>query len=242
MNLEVKDNPASPPVALPKNRNGEIFYPEDDGQPMAETDTHAELLTNLRTTLKNFFSEREDVYVSGNIMFYYVEGDPTEVISPDVLVCFGIPKGDRRSYKVWEENGVVPSVVIELSSRSTWSKNFGDKYFLYEQLGVKEYYIFNPLYPKNSPAFSAFRLENGEFHAVPVNGGRVKSEILGLELVEIDKTLRLFNPETNEYLKTSEELNEQVKELAQRIGEADEENKNLKAEIERLQASLNEKS
>lgn len=193
---------------------------------MAETDFHAHLLMDLRMALDIFFANREDVYVTGNIMFYYLEGDPTEVISPDVMVCFGIPKGDRTSYKTWEENDVVPSVVIELSSRGTWRKDFVEKKALYEMLGVREYYIFNPLEPKTAPAFTAYCLEDGAFSAVKIENNRVKSEVFGLELVVENKTLRLFNPATDQFLKTTEELAE--------------ENDFLKAEVERLKELLKE--
>ncbi len=231
MNLQIKENlPAIPP----STGGEEIFYPESDGEPMAETDIHRKLILYLTSCLEIFCADREDVYVSGNIMFYYAEGNLEEVISPDVMVCFGIPKGERTSYKTWAENDVVPSVVIEISSRGTWSKDLDEKYFLYERLGVKEYYIFNPLYPKNSPVFLAFRLENGEFHRISTGDDRVKSDVLGLELVILNNTLRLFNPNTQEFLKTTEELAEQVEELAN-------ENKTLKAELERLQKLLNEK-
>ncbi len=193
---------------------------------MAETDFHAKLLMNLKMALDIFFADHEDVYVTGNIMFYYVEGDPTQVISPDVMVCFGIPKGDRTSYKTWAENDVVPSVVIELSSRGTWRKDLVEKKTLYEMLGVKEYYIFNPLEPKTAPAFTAYRLKNGGFTTVEIENNRVKSEVLGLELVIEGRTLRLLNPATNQFLKTTEEL----------AGEND----FLKAEIERLKELLKE--
>ena len=200
---------------------------------MAETDTHRKLILYLTSCLEIFFADREDVYVTGNIMFYYVEGEPTEVISPDVMVCFGIPKGDRTSYKTWAENDVVPSVVIELSSRGTWRKDRVEKKVLYEMLGIKEYYIFNPLEPKTSPAFTAYQLENGAFETVKIENNRVKSEVLGLELIVEGRTLRLFNPATNQFLKTTEEL-------AEAVGELSSENDFLKAEIERLKELLKE--
>ncbi len=218
-------------VPPPNLRGSDVFYPESDGEPMGETDTHRKLILHLTSCLDIFFAEREDVYVSGNIMFYYVEGDPTQVISPDVMVCFGIPKGDRTSYKTWQENDVVPSVVIELSSRGTWRKDFMEKKTLYEVLGVKEYYIFNPLEPKTAPAFTAYELKNGEFKAVKIENNRVKSEVLGLELVVEGKTLRLFNPANNQFLKTAEDL-------AEIVGELSSENDILKAENEKLKKLL----
>ena len=201
---------------------------------MAETDFHAKLLTNLRTALEVFFAEREDVYITGNIMFYYVEGEPKEVISPDVMVCFGIPKGDRTSYKTWEENDVVPSVVIEISSRGMWFKDRVEKRALYAMLGVKEYFIFNPLDLKFDFSFVALHLKNGEYEALEITGGRVQSEILDLELVVKDKTLRLFDPASGEFLKTAEELVEAVSGLG-------EENSELRVEIERLKKILENK-
>ena len=228
MDIQLKSNTLTIP---PQSRGSDIFYPDSDGEPKAETDFHANLLMNLRMALDMFFADREDVYVTGNIMFYYVEGDPTQVISPDVMVCFGIPKGDRTSYKTWAENDVVPSVVIELFSRGTWRKDLVEKKTLYEMLGVKEYYIFNPLEPKTAPAFTAYRLDNGGFTTVKIENNRVKSEMLGLELVVSGRTLRLFNPATKQFLKTSEEL-------AETVGELLSENDFLKAENERLKELL----
>ncbi len=194
---------------------------------MAETDKHAKLLIYLKQSLEIFFAQRPDVYVTGNIMFYYVEGDPTEVISPDVMVCFGIPKGDRTSYKTWEESDVVPSVIIEIASKGTWKKDRVEKLDLYQMLGVKEYYIFNPQYPKNLPAFMAFRLEKGILESVAIEEGRIKSDILGLELVDTGDTLHLLNPVTGEFLKGFEELSA--------------ENNELKIEIEKLKQLLQNK-
>ena len=224
MNLHVKENPIA---TFPHSFGGEIYYPESDGEPMAETDIHAKLLTYLRDALQAFFAASEEVYVTGNIMFYYVEGNPTEVISPDVMVCFGIPKGDRTSYKTWEESDVVPSVIIEIASRSTWKKDRIEKRELYESLGVKEYYIFNPQYPKSLPAFMAFRLKAERLDSVTIENGRIGSDILGLELVDTGETLRLLNPNTGEFLKDFEELSE--------------ENSEMKAEIERLKQLLQNK-
>ena len=235
--MNVQANTKSPST-VPPRRGSEIFYPESDGEPMAETDFHAKLLTDLRIALKMFFAEREDVYVTGNIMFYYEEGEPKEVISPDVMVCFGIPKGNRTSYKTWEENDVVPSVVIEISSRGTWRKDRVEKRALYAMLGVKEYFIFNPLDVKSDFSFVALSLKNGEYAAMEIKNGRAQSEVLNLELVVKDKTLRLFNPATNDFLKTTEELAETVGELTETVGELAEENSELKSEIERLKKLL----
>lgn len=96
----------------------EIYYPVADGAPMGETDFHISLIIELILTLRLHFAAAPDVYVAGDLMFYYVEGDPKKVVSPDVMVVRGVGKEKRRVYKLWEEERV-PEVVIEISSRKT---------------------------------------------------------------------------------------------------------------------------
>ena len=76
-----------------------IEYPESDGEPLGETDKHRDLTLELILTLRFFFQRKKNVYVSGDLMMYYEEGNPTKVISLDVFVVFGVPKGERRIYK-----------------------------------------------------------------------------------------------------------------------------------------------
>jgi Uma2 family endonuclease len=228
MNLQLKTT--SPIIPL-QSRSEKFYYPESDGRPMAETDIHRKLILYLTGCLDIFLSNRKNVYVTGNIMFYYEEDSPQDVVSPDVMVFFGVPKVDRTSYKSWEENDVMPAVVIELASRSTWHKDRTEKRELYEMLGVKEYYIFNPLYPKTLPAFMAFNLEDGELKKVTIENNRVYSDLLELEFIDTGETLRLFNPQINEFLKNAAELTLEVLQVNQ-------ENENLKVEIERLKALL----
>ena len=214
-----------------------IEYPEEDGEPLAETDFHVDLIAYLRKALETFFADRTDVYVSGCIMFYYVEGVPEEVVSPDVMVCFGVPKGERRTYKLWEEKAA-PTVVIEIASRKTSKKDRTEKLWLYEQLGVEEYFIFNPEYPKTIPALLAYRLENEEYRQLKIENNRVLSEQLGLELVDTGTTLRLFNPKTQQFLPTFAELHAEAQAAAVRAETAIARAAAAEAEIERLKAEL----
>ncbi len=54
----------------------EIEYPSSDGKPMAETPIHRKMMTDLIERLDAYFEEEPDVYVEGNMMMYYVEGNP----------------------------------------------------------------------------------------------------------------------------------------------------------------------
>ena len=75
-----------------------IFYPESDGKPMAETDTHRKLMMDFILMLEDYFENNDDVYVSGNLLMYYEEGNRRKSISPDVFVVFGVEKKLRNTY------------------------------------------------------------------------------------------------------------------------------------------------
>jgi hypothetical protein len=91
-------------------RNG---YPTSDGKPMAETDDHRDLMNALIETLKAYFAGEPMVYVSGNLLLFYVPGNKRRHLSPDVFVVRGVPNHNRPNYLLWEE-GRGPQFVIEL--------------------------------------------------------------------------------------------------------------------------------
>jgi len=180
-----------------------VYYPESDGKPMGETDRHRQLMFDLIESLKNYFADDASVYVSGNLLLYYVEGDPSKSVAPDVFVVRGVAKHERRIYKLWEEEQP-PTVVIEVSSRKTRNEDLKWKKQLYAWFGVKEYFIFDPEY-KLRPPLRAYRLIGNQLIEEPVIGNRVMSNELGLELVDDGKTLRLFNPRMGQFLLTPAE-------------------------------------
>jgi Uma2 family endonuclease len=194
------------------------IYPESDGKPMAETDIHAQTMIDLRTALDNFFRNQPDIYVSGNLLIYYVEGDPKKRVAPDVFVVRGVEKRRRRIYKLWEE-GVAPQVVIELTSRQTWREDLQEKWRLYEQLGVEEYFIFDPEYDYLDEPLVGYRLKDGKYKALAARDRRLRSKVLGLELVDTGETLRLFDPRSGAFLPNAQELAEEVARYRERFGE-----------------------
>src|SRR5207248_2255338 len=82
---------------------GSRAYPTTDGKPMAETDQHRKLMNALIQTLDQWYAAEPLVYVSGNLLMFYVRGNKRRHISPDVFVVKGVPKGDRLNYLTWEE-------------------------------------------------------------------------------------------------------------------------------------------
>ena len=66
-----------------------VEYPETDGQPMAESDLHRDLMLDLITAVKHRFRGVRDVYVSGNLLIYFVKGDPRMSVPPDFFAVRG---------------------------------------------------------------------------------------------------------------------------------------------------------
>lgn len=186
----------------------DIHYPEGDGQPVAETEIHRDNLFNLLFMLRHFFENDANVVVSGNLLIYYVEGNPRAVVAPDLFVVFGIPRRPRRVYKVWEE-GKGPDVVIELTSASTRWEDLGSKKGLYEALGVKEYFLFDPFGEYLNPPLQGFQwTEEGYRPIRPLSSGplTLRSELLGLDLRAEGEWLRLIDPSSGRKLPTPDEV------------------------------------
>ena len=76
-----------------------IVYPVSDGEPMVETDKHRKVMMDFILMLEDHYKHNNDVYVSGNILMYYVEGNPKKCLSPDVFVTFGVEKKPRRTLR-----------------------------------------------------------------------------------------------------------------------------------------------
>lgn len=191
-----------------------IHYPESDGKPMAETDVHRREVSDLIGALDDRFRDTPDVYVAGNLFLYYVEGDPRKVVAPDVFVVKGVPKGNRRIYKLWEE-GHVPCMVIELTSDSTRQEDLETKKDCYARLGVEEYFLHDPLGDYLEPPLQGFRLEGGRYHRIaPAPDGSLEIRTLGLRLRKEGERSRLTDAATGDPLPRLDEAYQQARELA----------------------------
>ncbi|MCP4664346.1 MAG: Uma2 family endonuclease, partial [bacterium] len=136
----------------------EIEYPESDGEPMAETDEHRDDLAEIVFTLKRFFRDRGDVYVSGNLFVYSEQGDPKACRAPEVFVVFGVKPDQRRTYRKWEEGGKMPAVAIELTSKKTKKEDQVDKPALYAGWGIEYTFLYDVLGDYLKPPLQGMRL------------------------------------------------------------------------------------
>jgi Uma2 family endonuclease len=216
----------------------DIDYPDSDGKPMAESDYQRPYIAYGTEVLNIFFADQPQVYVSGNLLIYYEEGNPKASVSPDVFVVLNRPRGKRTSYKVWQENNQYPDFILEITSKSTVSEDQGTKRGLYAFWGVPEYFQYDTSADYLDPPLQGYQLIDRNYSPLPATilpDGELSivSSVLGLELRLEQGELRFYNPVTNEKLLSHAEAEaaRQAAEVARQTAEA---------KAERLAARLRE--
>ncbi len=196
-----------------------IFYPHTDGKPMAASDRHRRILFRTIETLEAHYKLQPDVYVSGDILMYYVKGDPHQVISPDVLVSFGLEKKERLTYLVWVE-GKLPDFVMEFSSKTTHDADLGPKMDRYASLGIQDYFLYDALGVYLPTPLMGFTLVDGKY--IPISedeDGGLHSDVLSLDFHVDDVGLGIYDPVTGAWLQTPTESAEARAETAEALAE-----------------------
>ena len=187
-----------------------IEYPDTDGEPMAEDEEQLFSMIDTISSLQEWFADREDVHVGGDLLFYYRMNDNETRVAPDVFVTFGSDKGRRRHWRVWTE-GRAPDFVMEMASGSTWRRDMRQKRDIYALLDVTEYWRFDPGRSFFTPPLVGERLVDGEYTPLPTATDeegllRGHSEVLGLDLCVLPGgELRFHDRESGRWLRTLRE-------------------------------------
>ncbi|WP_414526892.1 Uma2 family endonuclease [Nodularia chucula] len=204
-----------------------IDYPSADGEPVAETYIHLYALLTTLEVLKQYLTGRQAT-VLANQFLYYAQGFPKLRVAPDVMVIFDVPPGGRDNYKVWEE-GQVPQVVFEMTSKGTQKQDQEQKKLLYEQLGVLEYWLFDPKGEWINSKLQGYRLQDEIYQ--PITDGL--SQPLGLRVEVEGELLRFYRLDTGAKLLIPTELAELAEQERQR---AEQERQRAERLAERLRA------
>jgi Uma2 family endonuclease len=174
-------------------------YPTSDGQPMAETDWHRDLMLLLIEVLRAFYANQQ-VYVTGNILVYYEPGNKRRHISPDVWLARGVDNYQRPNYLIWQEPRG-PEFIIELTSKTTRNEDQRSKFNRYRDvLKVREYFLFDPLGDYLDPRLQGYRLRGNRYQRIHPRNGRLPSQVTGLHLEAHGDMLRIWNPTTQTWL------------------------------------------
>ena len=170
--------------------------------------------------LKHRFRGRRKLLIAYDMLVIYRRGEDAVSLAPDVLVSFGVPPGPRASYSVRGE-GKPPDVVLEFASPSTVKADAGKKKEKYRRMGVREYWLVDPVGGYHDPRVQGFQLVDGVYERLPWKEGSdgmvaVWSPVLQLEVRFADGWLRFWDREKARYV----ELPEEEKERLQRGAEA----------------------
>ncbi len=185
-----------------------IIYPDSDGQPMADNTVQFRWLVLIKENLECLFADAADVFVAGDLLWYPVEGHPEIRVAPDVMVVFGRPKGERGSYRQWEEDNIAPQVVFEILSPGNTFKEMAKKLKFYDCYGVEEYYVYDP----EGADLTGLQRREGELAFIEEMSDWV-SPRLGIRFGWVEGHLTIYYPNGRPFLTTVE--------LAQRLEQSE---------------------
>ncbi|MDJ0580707.1 Uma2 family endonuclease [Crocosphaera sp.] len=203
----------------------DIIYPSSDGEPVAETYIHLYAILTTLEVLKQYLVGQKATVLANQFM-YYSQGLPRMRVAPDVMIIFNVEPGGRDNYKIWEEKEV-PQVIFEMTSPGTKNQDQEFKKTLYEQLGVKEYWLFDPKGEWIPEQLKGYRLRNNIYEIIEDN----RSEPLKLILKVEGQLIGFYREDTGEKLLIPEELatalQEKETELQQKETELQQERKKV---------------
>ncbi len=181
---ETEVSTLTPSAAAAAAREPEdVEYPE--GNWIAQSVWHGKAVSQATVALDNHFRNRDNVLVAMELLVYYEPGNNKVCLQPDLQVVFGVPRGNRSSYKVWEE-GKIADFVLEVASPSTADKDAKHKAQEYARIGVREYWRLDPTGSLLTTPLQGWEANGESYHPVqPVasaaRGGWLRSRVLGLE-------------------------------------------------------------
>lgn len=166
--------------------------------------------------------DSDHVFIDMNTIVYYEPTDRNRRFQPDIYIAFGVDAAAimrRNGYVIWEA-GKPPDFALEVASESTANNDTGWKRDRYAQVGIREYWRFDPsggnLYGR---CLEGEYLENAVYRpfTIRTDADGVTwgySPLLNLNLRCNAGTLELQDPDTGEIL--SDRRGERVaKEIAQ---------------------------
>lgn len=217
---------------LPQPQSQEVFYPSSDGEPLAETSVHADAIIYTVIALRSYLEGRNAIVLADQFL-YYAQGFPKLRVAPDVMIIFDVNPGPRDNYKIWEE-GKIPVVIFEMTSPGTKDQDTGFKKTLYEQLGVQEYWLFDPKGEWIAEQLRGYRLNTEEYELI--TDGR--SAPLQLRLEIEGQLIAFYREDTGEKLLAPGELVQALQQEMLARQQAEERARLAESQVERLKEQL----
>ena len=176
-------------------------------------------------------NSRPDVFLDSNTFICYDRSSLNVRVGPDFYIAFGVDSRairQRALYLPWEA-GKPPDLALEVASVSTARHDITGKRDIYAQVGVPEYWRYDPtggrLYGQ---PLAGERLVEGEYRPFELTtepDGVLKglSPTLGLSLCWDEARLYLYDPVTGEYLRNYPEIKADLEAAKGRVRQLEEE-------------------
>ena len=246
---------ATPKVSVARRKYPDIFY--EDPEPVEDNMQQLPAIIELISLLVRYYRDADDVFLDGGGFIAYDRNDGNRRISPDLYIAFGVDGKqifNTGNYFLWEV-GKPPDFAMEVASDRTAANDLGFKRELYAELGITEYWRFDPTGGERyGEALVGERLVDGEYRAYELHtadDGSVwsRSEVLDLQFhwlpwaSEIADAFDIRDPRTGktidmEVLEREARLAAEARERELREAHlaAEARERELLAEIERLRA------
>lgn len=144
----------------------------------APTSTHQIISSNLHYNLGYFLQKKSCKVIAAPFEVYLpsIKGEGETVVQPDLCVICDTTK--------IKQQGCVgsPDLVIEILSLGNSRREMTQKFQIYEQAGVKEYWVVYPY----EQVVHQYILEREKFQALPVAEKTIASQILQGFEVDLD--------------------------------------------------------
>lgn len=186
--------------------------PELLEEDMPEADAHLSLILYLVPLLRWLYRDK-NCYIGGNLLIIQPLVGGERQIAPDVAVFKNLTEplneGRLNSWRMSEPNRPAPVVTFEVASEKTWHDDLGKKISDYAELGVHEYFAYDP----NTPPYwgingrlRGWRYIKGQAEVlVPNKQGWLWSEELESWLVSDGRLLHLYDRQEQLRLTQAEE-------------------------------------
>ena len=119
-------------------------------------------LDRIKYLLMSRYGQLPDVFISGAFLICYDKSDGNRRLQPDCIIAFDVDAEAIRyhlpNYWIWVI-GKAPDFVMEIASPTTYENDLGHKRDMYAELGITEYWRFDPT--------------GGDFYGQPLAGERL---------------------------------------------------------------------
>lgn len=226
----------------------DIFYEEPE--PVEDGVLQESPLMRIINLLRELFEDRPDVFMSGMVFVSYDETNGNARVAPDFFIAFDVPNESIRrnlpNFWIWEI-GKAPDFALEVASQSTALNDLGHKRDLYAELGIAEYWRFDPTGGDYyGQPLAGERLVEGEYRQYELQEEADGSVIGYSPLLEVDfywdgNEFDVLDPVTGRTIDKRIAAEERADAAEERADAAEARNRELLTEIERLRHQISEK-